>query len=180
MNAKKILINAIANVVTKKPFDQITVQDILDEAEISRGTFYKYFKDKYEVANAYYETYVTNNILTKYNGSNWEQLVCEILIFVKNNLTYFNELNTSKGVNTFMHFLTNYSYSFFKSVYMENRKTTTLTKIEEYKLWFVTGSNIMTLEKWMENGCDVNPYLLGKEMISMMPEEYFMHVHKKD
>ena len=63
---------------------------------------------------------------------------------------------------------------------MENRKTTTLTKIEEYKLWFVTGSNIMTLEKWMENGCDVNPYLLGKEMISMMPEEYFMHVHKKD
>ncbi|MBR5015534.1 MAG: helix-turn-helix transcriptional regulator, partial [Clostridia bacterium] len=33
----------------KKGFERITVQMIADEAGISRATFYRYFKDKYDV-----------------------------------------------------------------------------------------------------------------------------------
>ena len=33
-----------------KPFEKITVQDILDETPVTRSTFYKHYHDKYEIA----------------------------------------------------------------------------------------------------------------------------------
>ncbi|WP_416375757.1 TetR/AcrR family transcriptional regulator, partial [Salinicoccus roseus] len=33
----------------QKPFESITIQDISSEAMINRGTFYTYYKDKYEL-----------------------------------------------------------------------------------------------------------------------------------
>ena len=36
--------------LSRKPFEKITVQDILDNTPVSRATFYKHFKDKYEIA----------------------------------------------------------------------------------------------------------------------------------
>lgn len=46
----KAIIQAFISIAKKKPFQDITVQDILEEALVSRYTFYKHFKDKYEIA----------------------------------------------------------------------------------------------------------------------------------
>lgn len=43
---------AFLDLVDEKEFEQITVQDILDKAEINRSTFYKYYMNKTEVALA--------------------------------------------------------------------------------------------------------------------------------
>lgn len=41
--------SALLSLLSKKPFEKITVQDILDETPVSRATFYKHFHDKYEI-----------------------------------------------------------------------------------------------------------------------------------
>ena len=41
--------SALLALLGKKPFEKITVQDILDETPVSRATFYKHFHDKYEI-----------------------------------------------------------------------------------------------------------------------------------
>ena len=41
---------AMASLLSEKSFLKITVRDIMDKAEIQRATFYRYFRDKYEVA----------------------------------------------------------------------------------------------------------------------------------
>ncbi len=38
--------NALITLMHEKPFDTITVQDVLDLAEVSRSTFYAHFRDK--------------------------------------------------------------------------------------------------------------------------------------
>lgn len=42
--------SAFYALLTKKNYDDITVQDILDEAMINRTTFYKYYNNKHELA----------------------------------------------------------------------------------------------------------------------------------
>ena len=42
----QILADTIKELLEKQSPDKITVQDILNESNISRPTFYKYFKDK--------------------------------------------------------------------------------------------------------------------------------------
>ena len=69
---------ALEKLIQEKDFNKIIMQNIIEEAEVSRGTFYKYFKDKYDLGNAYYDNYVTKNILSKYNGNNWKELTEEI------------------------------------------------------------------------------------------------------
>lgn len=46
---KDIILEAFNSLIEKKAFDKITVQMILDEAGIGRATFYRYFKDKYDM-----------------------------------------------------------------------------------------------------------------------------------
>src|SRR5438105_11111711 len=38
--------DAIMALLVEKPFDDITVQDVLDRAEVSRSTFYTHYRDK--------------------------------------------------------------------------------------------------------------------------------------
>ena len=40
---------AFANLINEKDYDEITIQDLLDEANISRSTFYSHYKTKDEL-----------------------------------------------------------------------------------------------------------------------------------
>ena len=46
---KGLICSAMRQLICEKPFAKITVQDVLDRADIQRATFYRYFRDKYEV-----------------------------------------------------------------------------------------------------------------------------------
>lgn len=46
----KAIILAMISLLKHKPFEKITVQDILEETPVTRATFYAHFHDKYEVA----------------------------------------------------------------------------------------------------------------------------------
>lgn len=46
----KAITQALISLLKVKPFEKITVQDILDETPVTRSTFYKHYHDKYEIA----------------------------------------------------------------------------------------------------------------------------------
>lgn len=46
----KAILNAFIKISPRIPFEKMTVQDIIEEALVSRYTFYAHFHDKYEVA----------------------------------------------------------------------------------------------------------------------------------
>lgn len=53
----KAIQHAFLQLMKRKKFEEITVQDILDETPVSRGTFYKHFADKYQIAEEMQEQY---------------------------------------------------------------------------------------------------------------------------
>lgn len=46
---KKAIVASFLQLIGKKPFDKITVRDIVDDCGINRNTFYYYFQDIYAV-----------------------------------------------------------------------------------------------------------------------------------
>lgn len=46
----KAITSAFMQLLHSRPFEKITVQDILDETPVTRATFYAHFKDKYDIA----------------------------------------------------------------------------------------------------------------------------------
>lgn len=56
----KAICNALVELLKDKPFEKITVQNILDATPVTRTTFYKHFHDKYEIAEEMQEQYIGN------------------------------------------------------------------------------------------------------------------------
>ena len=46
LRTREVLGDALVNLILEKPFDSITVQDVLDRAGVSRSTFYVHYRDK--------------------------------------------------------------------------------------------------------------------------------------
>ena len=46
---KKMIYNALSELLTEKELHKITVQEVVDKANLSRGTFYKHFFDVFDV-----------------------------------------------------------------------------------------------------------------------------------
>ncbi|MBP3852856.1 MAG: TetR/AcrR family transcriptional regulator C-terminal domain-containing protein [Erysipelotrichaceae bacterium] len=176
MNTKKMLFQAIEKLVGQKQFSKITVQDILDEAEVSRRTFYKYFHDKYDLANSFYENYVTNQILIHYDGSNWRELLIQICVFILKNQNYFQEINKFQGQGSFLSFLIDYSYHFYSGVYKHNMKIETLSDQDSYRIWYVVGGNIFLLNQWMNKGYVHKPDQMADLLLESMPDIFYRYL----
>lgn len=71
LRTDKAIRQALITLLKKKPFEKITVQDILDETPVTRSTFYKHYRDKYDVVEQMQEEFLaTQNALSKELRSN--------------------------------------------------------------------------------------------------------------
>lgn len=50
LRTRKYITNALMELMIEKDFEEISVTDICEQATITRATFYKYFEDKYHLA----------------------------------------------------------------------------------------------------------------------------------
>ena len=53
----KAIKQSLITLLKSKPFEKITIQDILDETPVTRSTFYKQYHDKYERAEKMQEEF---------------------------------------------------------------------------------------------------------------------------
>jgi AcrR family transcriptional regulator len=59
---KKALSDALIALCETKPINQISIQNIVDKCGISRQTFYRYFRDKYDLMNYLYMLELDYNV----------------------------------------------------------------------------------------------------------------------
>lgn len=51
----RAIVNAFIKLVNQGSFEKLTIQQILDEALVSRNTFYSHYRDKYDIAEQLFE-----------------------------------------------------------------------------------------------------------------------------
>ncbi len=62
LRTDKAIKQALINLLRVKPFEKITVQDILDETPVTRSTFYKHYHDKYEIVERMQDEYFASQM----------------------------------------------------------------------------------------------------------------------
>lgn len=78
------IIRSFFDLIAYKDFRKITIQDILDESQVSKGTFYKHFVDKYDLLRQSY--------LSLYNEMKESMFVLTNTIDIQNYLYTINRL----------------------------------------------------------------------------------------
>ena len=70
MSTKEIFAESLKKLSSEKFFAKITVKDIVNNCGLTKTTFYKYFRDKYDLAAWIYST-TAEKIMNKIDSDNY-------------------------------------------------------------------------------------------------------------
>ena len=174
MDTKAIITNSMRDLMKVKPFSKITIQDILDHSGLSRSTFYRHFRDKYQVMTDYYERKTISYL--ECPDAPLRKKVAAIADFVLNNRDYFRGVAKTEGANSFSGFISDYAKRFFVIAYRNKHNLADdepLPPSVEFMCDYLAGGCSSVIDKWFI----VNSPLSRDELIDsicyMIPEDFF-------
>lgn len=172
MNTKKIITDAAFSLFREFPFDAITVQMILNEAEVSRKTFYKYYTDKYELMELYYKRTMDQYIQTYYNGYNWGDILGFLYDFINEERSYFRHVSEINGPDNFWTFLREYSFDFYSSIKLANEERDELTEEERLTILMIVEGQMIVFKELVNGTTHISREQFVKLLCSIMPVSY--------
>ena len=114
------IIDAFNRLIAEKDFNKISVEMIMEKAGISRSTFHRHFKDKYDVMNANYKN-LLDYFIDPAKSSNYRELCFHLFEYGQKNLSIFKNALNSTGFNSFSNYIYNYSYEKALAITKANR-----------------------------------------------------------
>ena len=107
------LLNTAFNLFTQNGINKTSISDIANKAGVAKGTFYLYFKDKYDLRNhlvSHKSSQLFKNSIEALNASGKKFTFNERIIFIVDDI--INQLNENKSLLTFIS--KNLSWGVFK------------------------------------------------------------------
>ncbi len=171
MDTKGIIIEAFRRLLEIRKFDDITVQDILDEAHCSRGTFYRHFKDKYDIMNYHY--FASNQLIRSETGLSGAETIRLIIDSLVSNAHYFQGVVDTEGTNSFLMFTKGSSRQYFLDVY--RKKTDAADPIPariRFMADFLSGGYVSIIRDWIIKDDTLSKDELAEYLYEMTPEDF--------
>lgn len=153
MRTKEFIIEAIKKLLEKHTFENITVQNIIDEAGVSKPTFYRYFQSKYDLAASVFSESITKNMLMQYDGSNYEEFQNMVFGIIRDNRKYLRRVMKSSGPESFYEFLIKYISESYMQHGKERFGITSFSEEQLFKIDIVSGSWVRCIKKWVDEDC---------------------------
>lgn len=161
METKIQIADALQDLMEKKPFQKITVNELCQKANVHRSTFYLHFNDKYDLL-----LFLLERLFEEFEKNLYTQEPLEFLIAF---LGYFQSKDNvfshmiSFGLDmelrtTLQDFLKNH---FIKHLYEKNAGKLLLPGPTDYIADFYVGGLTTTIFRWMKSG-----YKIPKERLA--------------
>lgn len=164
-----IIVDAFQCLIKENDFNKISTEMIMQKASVSRSTFYRYFKDKYDVMNATYK-----NLLDYYvspeNSLNYRDLCYHLFKYGQENLTIFKNALNSTGFNSFSNFIYEYSYQTALAITQNNRNGQGFTPTEELQVDVFCNGICAVYKKIVCQSYSLDPMDAADALYEMMPE----------
>ena len=175
INTKEIILDATIKLMKNNNINKLTVQKILDEANISRSTFYKFFSDKYDVINYYFKYYVDSMLNENCNQDLENKCAYQ---FLYDNKDYFLNAFKIEGQNSFKSFFYDYYYKSCAEVYLANMSKETLSDDDKIALECYCSGALHITEQWLMNGAKESPKHMAELTQKLIPKKYWKNLKK--
>ena len=172
---KKRIMTAFTELVEEEGYDHLTVEAIAKRADVSKATFYRYFKTKTDLLDAHYRDLYDAAFEDK-NCRNLQDLFTLLLKQIRENPGELSMFDTV-GYDSYREFIYKYTYTRGKAV-IEKAWGRKLNRTEELHVALFCGGGARIMEEW---ACgkyrDLTAEEAGKEIASMVGREYFVKLN---
>lgn len=170
MDTKGIINNALKTLLKKKKIDDITVQNILDEAHVSRSTFYSHFMDKYDLMAWYYKSWL-ENLLDQDDLRHYYPNLVASLQFIKDNASYFYRILQSRESTVLEDLIYTHSQNTYIMYYKKYLGPDSLTEKNLLKIRLMCHGSTGLACDWIREGCTESAELISIIITEMAPDE---------
>ena len=170
MDTKRMITEGFVKLLNKNSFDNITTQMIVEASGVSRSTFYRHFKDKYEVMTYYYQKSV-EEVRSNYPFSEYKAFLMDFLSFVKNNYAYFSKVIKTTGDNSFFVFLSTYVAEYYEFIYRSELERKEISTKESYQITIITEGCNEAVRRYILSGCKDDEKQIAESVIGILPDE---------
>ncbi len=163
LRTKRLIRDALAELLMEKSFERITVKDIIERADINRSTFYLHYLDKFDLLEKSSEEIIKDIemighkiVKVELHSTNLQEIALnnmKVLEYVYKNSPLIKVLLGPKGDLTFQVKLKNMIMESY-SVQLEKKKTSVPV---EYISAYIASAHLGALQRWMENGMKESP-----------------------
>jgi AcrR family transcriptional regulator len=170
LKSQEAIKKAVIELMSEKDFDDITIQDIADRANVTRGTIYVHYGDKFDLLdkliathiNELQEIYVSTSEMDFVEGT----LMC--LEYFQSNYSFFSTMLASKGAPSFRtRLLAMLIEEGMNDVNITNGKNSGLNK--DILVQFFGTAYVGVVEWWIMNGMPYPPHVMA-EQVGMLLE----------
>ena len=158
------LAEAMKNCMKKMPVEKITVKEIVAECGTTRQTFYRNFKDKYDLINWYFDKLV----LQSFAQMGTENTVGESLVrkfeFIRKEKAFFTEAFRSDDYNSVKEHDFVLILQFYKSL-IATRTSRPLSEDLDFLLEMYCRGSVYMTEKWVLGGMKRSPREMAEKLV---------------
>jgi AcrR family transcriptional regulator len=161
--------NAVLELMAEKSFDDITIQDLSDRANVSRGTIYLHYLDKYDLLDKLIKTHI-NELGDRCKAAADLDFADGSLIwteYFEENYAFFSMMLVSKGAPYFRsRFLDCLIAEFKDEVDVTQGKNKGLN--EEMLIRFVASAYVGVVEWWFVNERPISHRALAEQLGALL------------
>ncbi|QQD86111.1 TetR/AcrR family transcriptional regulator C-terminal domain-containing protein [Jeotgalicoccus sp. ATCC 8456] len=156
----------MVDLLKDKSFESITIRDISQAAMINRGTFYTYYRDKYEVIASYqsqmikdidrllYEN-ISGESLNLLNDQQLQETIEGFFNYLKDNRERVMVIAAGLGTSALSEYFSHHMFDFYKVKSQEFGVEFESEVDEEYLITYMIHAHMGLLFKWLTDGCVV-------------------------
>ncbi|RIX46530.1 TetR/AcrR family transcriptional regulator [Paenibacillus nanensis] len=173
VKTQESLKKAVIELMSEKSFDEITIQDIADRANVNRGTIYLHYQDKYDLLDKLIETHL-NEIgeMEKWACEmDWVDALVPYFEYFENNYLFFSTMLASKDAkgapSSFRkRLLASFMEGFKDEIDRESGKNTDLS--DDVLLQYAGTAYVGVIEWWIRNGMPYPPKVMAKQVGTLL------------
>ena len=165
-NDKKTLIyETFISLLEKKPFDKITVKDIVETCGINRNTFYYYYSDIYDLLEEIFAKELQLLVEAHKNGDSWIQAFAKIATIAYEHKKIIHNICSSRSYDYFE----NYMYKASKHIIIDFVNVSAEgMRVPEEDIEFIASfyeyAFLGIISEWFRTGMREDPLYLGSQL----------------
>ena len=156
--------NAVIELMSEKSFDDITIQDIADRADVNRGTIYLHYTDKYDLLDKMIEEHINNlrELCQSASEMTFQEGNYVWYEYFERNFLFFSTMLASKGAPYFRSRFLELVIEVFKAeVDTTDGKNQGLS--EDVILQFFASAVVGAVEWWFKNGMPLPARVMAEQ-----------------
>lgn len=167
-DTRYVFAECIKQLMNHQSLDKITVTDIVEMSGKTRQTFYRYFRDKYDLVNWYFEVLADKSFLQIGNSETLREGLTKKFEFIYHDRVFFKEAFKSKDYNNVENYDYNCILTFYQNIIKRKLGNNIPSDIEFLLEMYCHGSITMTVD-WATGGYKLKPEELADMLIEALP-----------